>query len=86
MSALVLVITAADKIPDDNDVVAGWGAFGVFLLLILAVAFLGWSLSRQFKKVRAAREAGVYDDEPTPKAAAPAPQARDTSREQHPTD
>lgn len=50
------------KPPADNDVVAGWVAFLVFILLAVAVAFLGWSLSRQFKKVRAAQEAGVFDD------------------------
>jgi predicted permease len=49
-----------DPTPSDNDVVAGWGAFGVFALLILAVVFLGWSLVRQFRKVNAAREAGVF--------------------------
>jgi hypothetical protein len=37
------------KPPADNDVVAGWVAFGVFLLLAAAIAFLGWSMSRQFK-------------------------------------
>jgi len=50
------------KPPADNDVVAGWVAFGIFLLLAAAIALLGWSLSRQFKKVRAAKEAGVFDD------------------------
>lgn len=49
-----------DPTPSDNNVVAGWGAFGVFALLILAVALLGWSLVRQFRKVNAAREAGVF--------------------------
>lgn len=49
--------------PDDNSVVAGWTAFVVFLLMALAVVFLSWSLTRQFKKVRAAREAGVFDED-----------------------
>jgi len=53
------------KPPADNDVVAGWVAFGVFLLLAAAIAFLGWSMSRQFKKVRAAREAGVFGEPET---------------------
>jgi hypothetical protein len=67
---LPLVVRLADPTnqqpPDDNDVVAGWTAFGVFLLMALAVAFLGWSLSRQFKKVRAAREAGVFGEDDKP--------------------
>lgn len=60
------------KPPADNDVVAGWVAFGVFLLLAAAIAFLGWSLSRQFKKVRAAKEAGVFGDPEEPAAQASA--------------
>lgn len=55
---------AVDKTPVDADVKAGWTAFAVFILLILAVAFLGWSLVRQLRKAKAAQEAGVYGDEP----------------------
>jgi hypothetical protein len=51
-----------DPTPSDNDVVAGWGAFGVFALLILAVVFLAWSMVRQFRKVNAARDAGILAD------------------------
>ena len=50
--------------PNDNDVKAGWGAFAIFVLLILAVALLCWSFAKQMRKVKAANEAGVYD-EPT---------------------
>ena len=32
------------------------------LLLILAVAFLCWSFAKQMRKVKAADEAGVYDE------------------------
>lgn len=64
---LVLRLAASgQQPPDDNDVVAGWAAFGVFLLMALAVVFLGWSLTRQFKKVREAREAGVFDEDDDP--------------------
>lgn len=62
---LPLVLHADDinrKPPADDDVVAGWVAFLVFLGLAAAIAFLGWSLTRQFKKVREAREAGVFDE------------------------
>lgn len=61
-----------DPTPDPDDVVAGWGAFGLFGLGILAVALLGWSLVRQLRKVDAAQDAGLYD--PTdrrPKQGAP---------------
>jgi len=66
-AALLPLILRLDDInqqpPKDDDVVAGWVAFVVFIVLIMAVAFLGWSLSRQFKKVRAAKEAGVFGDD-----------------------
>jgi len=62
MHDLVLLINALDPVPDDNDVKAGWGAFAIFLLLIVAVAFLCWSFTKQMRKVKAANEAGVYDE------------------------
>ena len=56
----------ADKVPDPNDVKAGWVAFGVFIALALAVAFLGYSLTKHLRKVRDNAEKGVFDpsDEP----------------------
>ena len=64
MQSLALLIQALDPVPDDNSVKAGWGAFGVFLLLIVAVAFLCWSFAKQMRKVNAADKAGVYDEQP----------------------
>jgi len=58
----LLIALATDPTPADNDVKAGWTAFVVFLLLLAAVAGLGWSFSRQLKKVKAAKEAGLYDE------------------------
>lgn len=58
---LTVVVALADESPEPEDVKAGWVAFGVFILLILAVAFLGWSLVKQLRKVDAAEEAGLYD-------------------------
>lgn len=48
-------------VPDDEDVVAGWTAFVVIIVLVLAVAFLGFSLTKQLKKVDRAEEEGLYD-------------------------
>lgn len=62
MPHLALLAQALDPVPSDNDVRAGWGAFGVFALLILAVAFLCWSFVRQMRKVNAADKAGVFDE------------------------
>lgn len=66
MQHLALLAQALDPVPSDNDVKAGWGAFGIFALLILAVVFLCWSFTRQMRKVKAANEAGVYDEHSDP--------------------
>jgi hypothetical protein len=62
MQYAVLLLAVTDPPPSDNDVKAGWGALALMLLLIAAVIFLFWSFTRQIRKVRAADEAGVYDD------------------------
>ena len=58
---LSFVLPMVDDVPEANDVKAGWVAFAIFIGLILAVAFLGWSLTKQLRKVDAAEEAGLYD-------------------------
>ena len=60
-AAAALVATATDKVPQENDVKAGWLALFLFLGLIAAVALLCWSFVRQLRKVNAAKEAGLYD-------------------------
>jgi hypothetical protein len=54
-------VVAAEEGPEPDDVVAGWVGFAVFIGLILAVAVLGWSLSKQLKKADRAAELGLYD-------------------------
>lgn len=71
-----------DPVPADKDVTAGWTALLVFLFLIVAVVVLARSLVKQLRKAQAAREAGVYGDEP---AAAEPSEAADGSRE-HPAE
>ena len=51
--------------PPDNSVVAGPIGFTVFILLILATAFICWNFTKQLKKVDRAKERGVFGDEPT---------------------
>ncbi len=63
MTALPL-LEAVEEGPAPEDVKAGWTAFVVFLLLCAAVAFLGFSLVKQLRKAQAAKDAGVYGDEP----------------------
>ena len=68
VTALVLIngglIDGVERGPEPEDVKAGWLAFVVFLLLCAAVAFLGFSLVKQLRKAQAAKDAGVYGDEP----------------------
>ena len=66
-----LVTTLADQVPEDEDVKAGWVAFAIFIGLILAVAFLGFSLVKHLRRAQAAEEAGLYD--PSDKTRAPRP-------------
>ena len=68
---LPLVTSLVDDVPDDEDVKAGWVAFAIFIGLVLAVAFLGFSLVKQLRKVDAAEEAGLYD--PSDKKPVPMP-------------
>lgn len=56
------VVSLVDKAPEPEDVKAGWTAFALFILLALAVVFLGFSLVKQLRKAQAAQDAGVYDD------------------------
>lgn len=58
---ILLATDVPDADIDPNDVVAGWTAFALFGLLILAVAVLGFSLTKRLKNVKAAEEAGLYD-------------------------
>jgi hypothetical protein len=62
MTALLLaqLVLLVDEAPEPEDVKAGWTAFVVFALLIAAVAFLGFSLTKHLRKAQAAEEAGVY--------------------------
>lgn len=55
--APLLLVTA----PEEEDVVAGWTAFGLFGLGIVAIALLGFSLVKRLKNVERAADAGLYD-------------------------
>lgn len=58
------LILADDPVPEDNDVVAGpWGAI-IFVALILATVFLMFSFVKQLRKAQAAKDAGLFGDEP----------------------
>ena len=61
---LVRVTDQIEKGPEPEDVKAGWIALAVFLGLAAAVVFLAFSLVKQLRKAQAAKDAGVYGDEP----------------------
>ena len=63
MTGIVVLAAASDPRPDDNNVVAGWVGFAIVIALILAVVFILRSFTKQLKKVDAARDAGVYDED-----------------------
>jgi hypothetical protein len=58
---LLLAVLAA---PEAKDIKAGWLAFGVVLLLIAAGVVLAFSFNKQIRKAQAAKDAGVFGDEP----------------------
>jgi hypothetical protein len=57
MNALAVLV---DKVPSDDDIGAGVGYLVVFVLLVAAVVFLGFSLNKQLRKTRANAEQGVF--------------------------
>lgn len=69
-AAVALSDTPLDPIPEDEDVVAGWVAFGFFIGLAVVVALLGVSLTRRLRNADDARRRGVYGDAPEEEPAA----------------
>lgn len=60
LTLVPMLVDAADKVPAPQDVKAGWVAFAVFIVLGVAVALLGWSLTRHLRKTRENAERGVF--------------------------
>ena len=75
MTVVSLALWVAEKAPEDEDVVAGWTAFLIFGLLVAAVVFLGFSLTKQLRRVDRAEEAGLYDPSDRRKREQPAERA-----------
>ena len=71
MNALIYLVPLADKVPDPSDVKAGWVAFGVFVGLCLAVAFLGFSLTKHLRRADDNAELGVFDPSDKPRRERP---------------
>ena len=66
MSDLLIVSLSVlmDETPDPTEVKAGPLGFAVWMFMILAVVVIGFSLVKQLRKAQAAKDAGVYGDEP----------------------
>jgi hypothetical protein len=60
----LLITLVDDPTPQENDVVAGPLGFAVWIFMILAVVVISFSLVKQLRKAQAAKDAGVYGDEP----------------------
>lgn len=76
---LLVAVEAAEQAPEPEDVKAGWTAFVVFILLIGAVAFLGFSLTKHLRRAEANEEAGLFG------ADEPAADAEPSEQERHQT-
>jgi hypothetical protein len=60
MYPLMVLLRAADPVPADKDVTAGWTAFAIFVGLCVAVAFLGFSLAKHLRRAKENAEKGVF--------------------------
>ena len=60
----LLLVLIQDATPDPTEVKAGPLGFAVWIFMILAVVVIGFSLVKQLRKAQAAKDAGVYGDEP----------------------
>jgi hypothetical protein len=60
----LLIILLDDPTPKPTEVKAGPLGFALWIFMILAVVVLGFSLVKQLRKAQAAKDAGLYGDEP----------------------
>jgi hypothetical protein len=67
ISGLALVAPLVEQGPDPSDVKAGWVALAIFLLLGLAVVFLGFSLVKHLKRAKAHFDVPEPESDEAPK-------------------
>jgi hypothetical protein len=60
----LLIVLVQDPTPDPTQVKAGPLGFAIWIFMILAVVVIAFSLVKQLRKAQAAKDAGVYGDEP----------------------
>ena len=78
----LMMLSAVEQGPAPEDVKAGWVALIIFLLLAVAVAFLGVSLFKHLRRAQDSKNAGRYGDDP---AETSAPTKDDSSTPGGPT-
>jgi hypothetical protein len=64
MLDLLMIILVEDPTPEPTEVKAGPLGFAVWIFMILAVVVISFSLVKQLRKAQAAKDAGLYGDEP----------------------
>jgi type III secretory pathway component EscV len=60
----LLIVLIEDPTPEPTQVKAGLLGFAIWIFMILAVVVIAFSLVKQLRKAQAAKDAGVYGDEP----------------------
>jgi flagellar biosynthesis/type III secretory pathway M-ring protein FliF/YscJ len=68
MLDLLIIALVDDPTPKDTEVKAGPLGFAVWIFMIIAVVIIAFSLVKQLRKAQAAKDAGVYGDEPVQRA------------------
>ena len=69
MLDLLIIALVDDPTPKDTEVKAGPLGFAVWIFMIIAVVVIAFSLVKQLRKAQAAKDAGVYGDEPVDREA-----------------
>ena len=71
MLDLLIIALVDDPTPEDTEVKAGPLGFAVWIFMIIAVVIIAFSLVKQLRKAQAAKDAGVYGDEPVQRSEEP---------------
>lgn len=83
----LLIVLIEDPTPEPTQVKAGPLGFAIWIFMILAVVVIAFSLVKQLRKAQAAKDAGVYGDEPVRRTdETDAPDTPDTSGSSATTD
>jgi hypothetical protein len=75
MLDLLIITFLEDPTPTDEQVKAGPLGFAVWIFMIIAVVIIAFSLVKQLRKAQAAKDAGVFGDEPVDREAEAAKKA-----------